>query len=245
MDGLLLDSSHEASGNYALHQSNKDMDAKKYKLAETLPAVAKLKGALAKRLTRHKPESQKLSPETDSDEALMVLVVQGDKSAYRKLVERHVDRTVALAKRIVSGDSDAEDIAQDVFLNLWKSKEKWNPEKASFRTWLYRMTLNRAIDYQRKTKFVNIEDVQEPEDERPNAETHIQQNQVSARIRDAIKQLSETQQVAISLYYHEGLTAAQVAEVMGIKLNAAESLLKRARQRLREIMKDQQTVNGL
>ena len=172
------------------------------------------------------------------DDQLMLAVQQGDKRAYRSLVERYINRTVALARRFVANQSDAEDIAQDVFLTLWKNAHQWQPGKAAFSTWLYRITVNRSIDYKRKMRFDPLDEVTEPEDGGLDAVSKIHTQQVSEKLRMAIGGLSEPQQVAMALYYHEGLSAARCAEVMEIKVNAVESLLKRGRQRLREQMAD-------
>ncbi|RED44798.1 sigma-70 family RNA polymerase sigma factor [Aestuariispira insulae] len=170
------------------------------------------------------------------DEQLMRAVQSGDKRAYRQLVERYINRTVALARRFVANQSDAEDIAQDVFLTLWKNAQQWQPGKAAFSTWLYRITVNRSIDYKRKMSFDPLDEVAEPEDGGLDAVSQIHTRQVSQKLRSAIGRLSEPQQVAMALYYHEGLSAARCAEVMEIKVNALESLLKRGRQKLREQM---------
>ena len=175
---------------------------------------------------------------SNQDDQLMLAVQGGDKRAYKTLVERYINRTVALARRFVANQSDAEDIAQDVFLTLWKNAHQWQQGKAAFSTWLYRITVNRAIDYKRKMSFDPLEEVSEPEDGGLDAVSRIHTQQVSKRLRAAISCLSEPQQVAMALYYHEGLSAARCAEIMEIKVNAVESLLKRGRQKLREQMAD-------
>jgi RNA polymerase sigma-70 factor (ECF subfamily) len=171
-----------------------------------------------------------------TDENLMLRVQQGDKAAFRRLVARHIDRIVGTARRIV-GPAEAEDVAQDVFLKIWTHKDQWQPGQARFRTWLYRVAVNRCIDVTRKTKPHCIDDVPELVDETPGPYAQCVQQQEATRLRAAMEHLSDHQRTAITLYYHESLTAAEVAEIMGLKLNAVESLLKRGRQKLRSVLK--------
>ncbi|MBN2751823.1 MAG: RNA polymerase sigma factor [Rhodospirillaceae bacterium] len=171
-----------------------------------------------------------------TDEALMLRVQTGDKEAFRLLVARHIDRIVGTARRIV-GAAEAEDIAQDVFLKVWTARDQWAPGHARFRTWLYRVAVNRCIDHLRRNKPGSIDDVPEIEDDTPGPLAQCEQREDATRLRSAMSHLSEHQRTAITLYYHESLTAGEVAEIMGLRLNAVESLLKRGRQKLRTVLK--------
>lgn len=205
------------------------------RLRDRVTQLKKLKQALKGGMgLKEKKPDEGLDPE--SDQALMALVCQGDKQAYRKIVERYINRTVALSQRFVADPMEAEDISQEVFLTLWRNARAWQPEKASLSTWLYRITVNRAIDFKRKMRFDALDPQDEPQDQSMDAVSKIHTMEVSRKLRMALTQLSEPQQVAMALYYHEGLTAAHCAEVMETNLNAVESLLKRARARLRELM---------
>jgi len=185
---------------------------------------------------KEKPAMGQKSSDDMTDEALMLRVQDGDKSAFRMLIARHIDRIVGTARRIV-GPTEAEDIAQDVFLKIWTNRQQWTPGQAKFKTWLYRVAVNRCIDFTRKNKPSSIDDVPDIVDDAPSPYAQCAQQQDVARLRDAMTHLSEHQRTAITLYYHESLTAAEVAEIMGIKLNAVESLLKRGRQKLRDVLK--------
>jgi len=171
-----------------------------------------------------------------SDEALMLRVQDGDREAFRLIVTRHIDRVVGTARRIV-GSAEAEDIGQDVFLKIWGNRDQWVPGQAKFRTWLYRVAVNRCIDSVRRARPVQIDDVPEIEDDAPNPLAQCLTRETTVKVREAMKFLSEHQRTAITLYYHESMTAAEVADVMGLRLNAVESLLKRARQKLRTVLK--------
>ncbi|MGE4528814.1 MAG: RNA polymerase sigma factor [Rhodospirillaceae bacterium] len=171
-----------------------------------------------------------------TDEALMLRVQDGDKEAFRLLVARHIDRIVGTARRIV-GAAEAEDIAQDVFLKVWTARAQWTPGQARFRTWLYRVAVNRCIDHTRRVRSTSIDEVPEIADDAPGPLAQCVQREEATRLRAAMAHLSEQQRTAITLYYHESLTAGEVAEIMGLRLNAVESLLKRGRQKLRTVLK--------
>lgn len=174
-------------------------------------------------------------PDSQSDEALMASVRIGDREAFRLLVTRHIDRIVGLARRVV-GSGEAEDIAQDIFLKLWIRRDQWTPGTGAFRTWLYRVALNRCIDYTRKQTTVSLDETAEMTDPARSPLEAYGASEAADRLREAVLQLPERQRIAITLYYNEDLTAAQVATVMDLNLNAVESLLKRGRKRLREIL---------
>jgi len=169
------------------------------------------------------------------DEVLMALVRDGDRDAFRVLVTRHIDRITGLARRI-AGSADAEDIAQDVFLKVWARRTQWERGAGTFRTWLYRVALNQAIDRLRKRKTVSLDETSEVADETAGPLETCQANETVARLRAALVHIPERQRIAITLYYHEDLTAAQVATIMSLKTNAVESLLKRGRRSLREFL---------
>lgn len=186
--------------------------------------------------TRAETKDPDLTSEDMADEALMLRVQDGDKGAFRLLVGRHIDRIVGTARRIV-GAADAEDVAQDVFLRVWTARAQWSPGQARFRTWLYRVAVNRCIDHTRRTRPACIDDVPEIVDDTPGPLDQCERREDADRLRGAMKHLSEQQRTAVTLYYHESLTAAEVAEIMGLRLNAVESLLKRGRQKLRTVLK--------
>lgn len=173
----------------------------------------------------------------ETDEVLMARIRAGDQAAYRALVHRHLKRAYALARRMCGSDAEAEDIAQDAFLQVWQRRDHWTDEGAKFTTWLYRVVVNRCIDHRRRPAGEDLDSVPEPQDHAPDAVTHIQRRQVAARLRDAQDRLPPQQRAALALYYNEGLSNAEVATIMQISVTAVESLLKRARQQLRTLLR--------
>ncbi|KJE36183.1 hypothetical protein UF64_07190 [Thalassospira sp. HJ] len=172
------------------------------------------------------------------DNALVACMVQGDKAAYRVIVERYYRGIVGVARRMGLVSGDAEDVAQDVFVRVWLHREKWQADGgATFKTWLYRVAVNRVIDIKRKPQAVGGEELDEVPDESMSAVDRLAQHQEFARLRKAIKKLSDQQQIAINLFYDRELSNQEAASIMGVSVNAMESLLKRARKRLREELK--------
>ena len=172
---------------------------------------------------------------TDPD--LVALMVHGDKRAYRVLVERYYRGIIGIARRMGLNGGDVEDAALDVFVRVWLHREKWRPEGASFKTWLYRVAVNRIIDLKRKPQFVDGGDLESIPDGAMSPVEKLAQHQEFKRLRTAIKLLSEQQQIAINLFYDRELSNQEAAAIMGVSVNAMESLLKRARKRLREELK--------
>lgn len=182
------------------------------------------------------PAAAHLSVETP-DDVLMALIRDGDQAAYRLLVQRHLGRAFGLARRLTGNASEAEDIAQDAFLQVWRRRAQWRDDGAQFSTWLYRVIVNRAIDCRRRPHNDDIDAVAEPASDAPDAVNVLHRRQVTARLQQAQEKLPEQQRIAITLYYFEGLSASDVAMVMGATVGAVESLLKRARQNLRQSLK--------
>ena len=169
------------------------------------------------------------------DELLMMRVREGDRMAFRTIVTRHIDRIVGLARR-VAGDAEAEEIAQEVFLKLWARKDQWTPGTGSFRTWLYRVALNRCIDATRRKRTVPIDETADRPDDAKGPLEIYEASETAERLRQALRHLPLRQRIAITLYYNNDLTAPEVASIMKLRVNAVESLLKRGRHRLRELL---------
>lgn len=172
------------------------------------------------------------------DNALVARMVQGDKAAYRVIVERYYRGIVGVSRRMGLVGGDAEDVAQDVFVRVWLHREKWQADGgATFKTWLYRVAVNRVIDIKRKPQSVGDQELDDVPDESMSAVDKLAQHQEFKRLRKAIKKLSDQQQIAINLFYDRELSNQEAASIMGVSVNAMESLLKRARKRLREELK--------
>lgn len=177
------------------------------------------------------------TPLDGGDDALLERMRLDDVDAYRALVERHIDHAYAVAMRILKNPADAEDVTQDAFVKAWINRHRWDAGRAKFSTWLYRVIVNRCIDKQRLVKTEWLDDVAEPAADITDAVTLIHRQRVYGRLEDALHQLPTQQRVALVLSYYEDMSNLEVADVMGTTVGAVESLLKRGRKGLRELLR--------
>ena len=173
-------------------------------------------------------------PPQESDEDLAFLVAEGNESAFAQLMQRHLSRTVAVAQRVLMRRSEAEDVAQDVFLKFWRQPESFDPDKAKFSTWIYRVTVNRALDIARKVKPSALPDDFDTPDTAPSAFEGIVKQERKAALVATIATLPERQRAALGLSYQAEMPDSEAAASLGITVKAYESLLVRARRTLRE-----------
>ncbi|WP_315720932.1 MULTISPECIES: RNA polymerase sigma factor [unclassified Bradyrhizobium] len=173
----------------------------------------------------------------DEDKELLDRLAIGDEAAFRLLVERHIDRAYAIALRIVGNAADAEDVVQDTMLKVWTHRGRWQHGRAKFSTWLYRVVSNRCIDLRRKPRTENVDVVPEVADGQPDAASVIERAEMSSILEAAMQRLPEQQRIAVIFSYHENMSNGEIAEVMDTTVAAVESLLKRGRQQLREMLR--------
>ncbi|HEY0329019.1 MAG TPA: RNA polymerase sigma factor [Rhodopseudomonas sp.] len=176
-------------------------------------------------------------PPLDEDEQLLNRLAENDEAAFRLLVERHIDRAFGIALRIVGNRADAEDVVQDTMLKVWTHRGQWQHGRAKFSTWLYRVVTNRCIDLHRQPRTDNVDAVPEPVDARPDVVSTMQRDEVTHLLEDAMRRLPEQQRIAVIFSYHENMSNGEIAEVMETTVAAVESLLKRGRQQLRDLLR--------
>jgi RNA polymerase sigma-70 factor (ECF subfamily) len=172
-----------------------------------------------------------------SDLALMGRVAKGDEAAYRLLSRRHVPAMLGLARRVLGNAADAEDVVQEAMLRVWTHAPRWEP-LAAFRTWLTRIVVNLCLDRKRKAPWVDLEAAGELADPAPNAGDMALGHERDRLVDQAIAQLPDRQRTAIVLTYGDGMSNAEVAEVMGTTVSAVETLLVRGKQGLRRALGD-------
>lgn len=173
----------------------------------------------------------------DEDSELLDRLAADDEAAFRMLVERHIDRAYAIALRIVGNAADAEDVVQDTMLKIWSHRGRWQHGRAKFSTWLYRVISNRCIDLRRKPRNENVETVPEVADGQPGAVEIIERNELNDMLELAMQRLPEQQRIAVIFSYHENMSNGEIAQVMDTTVAAVESLLKRGRQQLRQLLR--------
>jgi RNA polymerase sigma-70 factor (ECF subfamily) len=171
----------------------------------------------------------------DSDEALMARVARGDEAAFRALAGRHLPRMLGLARRILGNAADAEDVAQEAMLRVWTHAPRWQP-LAAYRTWLTRVVVNLCLDRKRRAPWVALEAAGEIVDPAPDAGEQAERDEHERMVADAIAKLPARQRAAIVLTYGDGMSNAQVAEILGTSVSAVETLLVRGKQNLRRAL---------
>ena len=167
-----------------------------------------------------------------SDEELMRRVAGGDERAFHMLARRCVPPSIGLARRILANAADAEEVVQEAMLRVWTHAPRWRPE-ARFRTWLYRVVVNLCLNRKRRAPFASLADAGDLADPHPDAAAQLESDQRDRAVAEAIARLPERQRAAIVLTFHEGLSNAEAAAVLGASRSAVETLLVRAKRSLR------------
>lgn len=168
-----------------------------------------------------------------ADQELMARVSQGDAQAFQQLVDAGIDRVLAVARRILGDEMEAEDIAQDVFLKLWRRAGQWEAGRARVSTWLYRVTVNSCIDRLRARKEQMVDELPEIGGSATQLKT-LEEGDLREFMDDALQALPERQRVALVLFHYENLSMSSVAETMDASVEAVESLLARGRRTLKK-----------
>jgi RNA polymerase sigma-70 factor (ECF subfamily) len=181
------------------------------------------------------------SKEDDEDVRLMRLVGSGDTHAFEELIERHQSLVAGTVARMLGSNSEVEDIAQQVFIRVWKSAGRYKP-RAKFTTWLLKITRNLVFNELRRTKRrAQVPLQSEPEAEEiplkdetnPMPDASLLENELQEAIEEAITELPERQRMALVLRRYEELNYEQIAEILDLSVPAVKSILFRARTELR------------
>jgi RNA polymerase sigma-70 factor (ECF subfamily) len=184
----------------------------------------------------------------DPDVQLMLRAKQGDETAFAELVEAYQDRLIGIFRHILSDQDAAEDLAQDVFLRVYRARDRYQPT-ARFSTWLFRIANNLASNSRRskgRRREVQL-DVKDsgpigvgPQEKLIAAKSAFmpvrQATKTEMRnvVRDALEGLNERQRMALLLHKFEGMSYSDIGEAMEMTPAAVKSLLSRARESLRD-----------
>lgn len=179
------------------------------------------------------------------DVRLMRLVANGDTNAFETLIERHQALVAGTVARMLGSNADVEDIAQQVFIRVWKSAGRY-VARAKFTTWLLKITRNLVFNEMRRAKRHPHLPVQiEPDSEEiplkdevtATPDATLLQNELQQAIEKAIELLPDTQRMALVLRRYEELSYEEIADILDLSVPAVKSLLFRARTELRERLK--------
>lgn len=191
------------------------------------------------------PTQATAAADSSSDEVnirLMLQVRDGDMKAFERLVELNQRAVIGTVARMLNNIDDAHDIAQQVFVRVWRSAERYEPS-AKFTTWLFTITRNLVFNEIRRRgrkKEVSLEEQAEDHHRdhaapgRHNPDSAVQQSELEDAIDRAIQTLPEKQRLAVSLRRYEDMPYEDICEILGMSLSAVKSLLFRARNELKE-----------
>jgi RNA polymerase sigma-70 factor, ECF subfamily len=210
-----------------------------------------LNGAMLDRRLPNRAEPEpSASGEALSDVDLMLRVKTGDESAFAHLVQKYRRPMVGFMYRMCHNPSTAEELAQEVFLRVYRSRTSYEPS-AKFTTWLYRIATNLAANHARDTRHERPENtlrLDEPDqetgttpdlaDESLSAEEQILQRERLAAIRSKVNALPERQRVAVIMHKYQQMDYREIGEVLKLSESATKSLLFRAYETLRDQLKE-------
>jgi RNA polymerase sigma-70 factor (ECF subfamily) len=189
-----------------------------------------------------------LSSDADQipDSALLVAYANGDHAAARDLSARLLPRVMGQAVRMLQDRAEAEDVAQEAMMRLWKIAPDWRQGEAQVSTWLYRVVANLCTDRLRRRKRggVGLDQIAEPADTAPGAAAVIQDESRLRALSDALAQLPDRQAQAVALRHLEGLSNPEIAAIMDISPRAVESLTARGKRALSAALADQREALG-
>ena len=185
-----------------------------------------------------------------SDAAIMLRVAEGDEAGFNYLAEKYHRPMIHFLYRMVGNQAVAEELAQEVFLRVYRARSSYRAE-AKFTTWLYRIATNLAVNHARDTKHERTAqtiylDQPDPEtgttpdvaDDEPTAEQQLMRDERMAAIRKHVLALPERQRMAVLMHKYQGMDYRQIGDVLKLSESATKSLLFRAYQTLRDKLKD-------
>jgi RNA polymerase sigma-70 factor (ECF subfamily) len=173
----------------------------------------------------------------ESEDDLVARAGLGEASAIAALVTRKLPRILGLARRMLGDAVEAEDVAQETFLRAWKAAPSWRPGRARFDTWLHRVALNLCYDRLRRRRRW-VEDPPDRPDEGPPPDRGLHAQDIGRRVDHALAGLPARQREAVVLVHYQELSGAEASDVLGISVEALESLLARGRRTLRAALAD-------
>ncbi len=168
------------------------------------------------------------------DEDLVAWSADGDKRAFDEIVTRHGPFALRVASLLISNASVAEELVQEAMVRAWAQARHFDPQRARFTTWLYRIIVNLCIDHRRRMQPERMPDDFDAADPAEGADVMIEADERQVALADAMRDLPVHQRAAMTLVYDEGLSGAEAARILGLSAKAVERLLSRARAQLRE-----------
>jgi len=184
-------------------------------------------------------------PQRQRDAALLAAYAAGDHSAARTLVAEHTPRALALARRMLGVEAEAEDVAQEAMMRLWKVAPDWRAGEARVSTWLYRVVANLCTDRLRKRSHeAPLDPDFDPADDCPGTVSRLIADDRAAALESALGDLPDRQRLAVVLRHLEERPNPEIAEIMDISVEAVESLISRGKRALAHALAPKQDILG-
>lgn len=171
-----------------------------------------------------------------SDEQLLARFAAGEAVAARALTTRLTPLALRVAQRMLNDAAEAEDVAQEAMLRLWRMAPGWQDGGARVSTWLYRVTVNLCTDRLRRRRSLDLEAAGELVDDRPGAIGALIAADRAAALQGALQRLPERQRQAVVLRHVEGLSNPEISDILGIGVEAVESLTARGKRALAQAL---------
>lgn len=171
--------------------------------------------------------------------AVLARIRDGDGAAFRALIDRHVGSLLAVARRMLKSEGDADDIVQEAMVRVWHHAGTLELGPGGLRPWLRRVVTNLCLDHLRRHRLTSVVAEVPETPAAPDQERGLAEADLSQRVAAALAALPERQRVALTLFHYEGLSQIEVGEMLGITDEAVESLLARARRSLKVALKDE------
>ena len=169
----------------------------------------------------------------------LAATARGDAQAFRTLVDAHLGAMLGIARRMLGDAAEAEDIAQEAMVRLWRNAATLELGPGGLKPWLRRVVSNLAIDRIRSSRNTSVV-AEVPEQPTPATQSSgLESRELSVRVQAALSALPERQRMALVLFHFEGLSQIEVGESLGVSDEAVESLLARARRTLKAALKDE------
>lgn len=188
-----------------------------------------------------------LDAQTEADDAdLLARYAQGDRAAARVLTQRLTPFVFSQAYRLLGEQAEAEDVAQEAMMRLWRIAPDWDAQRAKVTTWLYRVTANLCTDRLRKRGRIEpgLDGIPERADPQPGAEVRLQDKSRMQALQGALGDLPERQRMAVMLRHMEGLSNPEIAEHLEVSVEAVESLVSRGKRALKTRLMRQKEALG-
>jgi RNA polymerase sigma-70 factor (ECF subfamily) len=166
------------------------------------------------------------------DARLVARLAEGQSAPLRPLMDRHLPRLVGLGRRMLGDMAEAEDVAQEVFLTLWQRAAEIEVPSAGIGAWLYRVAANRCLDRLRARRPASADGLDQVT-VAPRQEQGLQEHDIGRAVDLALQRLPERQRLAIALCHFEERPMAEAGDILGVSVEAIESLLARARRSLK------------